>query len=50
MAPPMPSGAYFKEEDVVPHLPLDAVVKEEREVVVKEEERSDDRRKRRRNE
>ena len=57
MVPPMPPGAFVKEEDmppaavvkdegVVPSMPPDAFVKVE--VVVKEEERSDRRPKRQR--
>ena len=45
--PPMPPGAFVKEEFVVPPMPPDAIVKREHAVVVKEE-RSDDRAKRRR--
>ena len=46
VAPPMPPGAFFKEEGVVPPMPPDAIVKREHAVVVKEEERSDGRAKR----
>ena len=45
--PPMPPGAFFKEE-VVPPMPADAVVKQEHEVVV-EERSQDGRAKRQRN-
>ena len=49
VAPPMPPGAFVKEEGVVPPMQPDALVKREQdEVVVKEEERSDERSKRRR--
>ena len=47
VAPPMPPGAFVKEEGVVPPMPPDAIVKREQEVV-KEEERSHGRAKRRR--
>ena len=50
--PPMPPGAFVKEEQVAPPMAPDAIVKLEHEVVVKEEERSgctsDDRPKRQR--
>ena len=46
--PPMPPGAFVKEEVVVPPMPPDAIVKREHTVVVKEEERSDCRAKLRR--
>ena len=35
VAPPLPSGAFFKEENVPP-MPPDAVVKQESEVVIEE--------------
>jgi len=47
VAPPMPPGAFVKEEGVVPPMPPDAIVKREHTVVVKEE-RSDGPAKRRR--
>ena len=46
VAPPLPSGAFVKEEGVVPPMP--ATVKREHAVVVKEQERSDRQAKRRR--
>eukprot|EP00964_Phaeocystis_antarctica_P117624 scaffold81429_cov59-Phaeocystis_antarctica.AAC.4 len=48
VAPPMPPGACFKDEEVAPPISPDAVAKRQHEVVVKEEERSGDRPKRRR--
>ena len=48
VAPPLTSGAFFKEEAVVPPMPSDAAVKQEHEVVV-EERSQDGRAKRQRN-